>query len=256
MNDCDDISLGGDQTDTEPIKTSTAATNRKGKGKSKGTKEQGTTQKGKKTSRATESTRLKKGTQTSAEVASTIAGPAQALATAGTTCTTSQTDASASSSRLPPSTFTPPPAPTTIDQLPSSIAALDSLLPSFRVTQVVDTVEEHMEDALAALALAPQPDMVRYLQLSLDILKAQRSAITQDDSDEALIQLMVRKKALQWYLSQYTLLRPVAQSARRAADIPTLTVSPEVPVQDAQFYGGMEMDVDDLSAPFRELVVS
>jgi hypothetical protein len=105
-----------------------------------------------------------------------------------------------------------PPKPTSLGELPSTIAELEHLLPKIQVHLAVDSVEEDDEDAILLLALAAVPDMPRYLEKNLELLKTHRGAITTDDGDEALAQLKQREQVLRWYLAQYRLLAPGAEA--------------------------------------------
>ena len=117
-----------------------------------------------------------------------------------------QADAGSMSSNTPAhqiTAYTSPSAIESINDLPSSIWALEELLPQFQAPLSVDTVEEDEENALARLALADVPDIPLYLDKSASILKTHREAITADDNSEALSQLEKREKAVSWYLMQY-----------------------------------------------------
>ena len=234
MKDCDDICLDEEESDTElaetgDIKSFNSMASAKGKkGKSKVANEPVSEKTIKKPARAKGSTRPKKGRPTSE--------PAH---------TPSTTDTGAQSS-LRKSAFIAPHPPTTIDELPTTIADLEILLPSLCVPQAVDAVEAEMEDEIATLSLAERPDMLKYLQLHLAILKTHMTAVTIDDDSDVRTQLAIRKKALQWYIRHYQRLLVPAQSPQRNAHIPDLTLSAAQPVIDAR----MDVDIDNAIASF------
>jgi hypothetical protein len=64
-----------------------------------------------------------------------------------------------------------PPKLTNIVELPSTIAALENLLPKLQVNFAVDSIEEDDEEVILLLALAAVPDMPRYLEKNLELLK-------------------------------------------------------------------------------------
>lgn len=243
MKNCDDISLEEEASDKEPEPmdaSSTAVGSRKATSKRKSAKEPATVQ-----TRKKPVPKPKKGTKTSAKETPAVAGPSQPLVVTG---------ASAPSSSPSQCTFTPPCIPSSIDELPTTIACLEKVLPSLNRSLVVDTVEEDVEEELAALALASTPDMVKYLQLSLNVLKTKSDAITKDDDSVVMGELSARREALQWYLDQYNkLLQPSAPSAPRDRDVPALTVSQAQPMFDSEAYAGMDVDIDNAFAQFGEL---
>ena len=127
-----------------------------------------------------------------------------------------------------------------------TITDLEILLLSLCMPQAVDAVEVEMEDEIATLSLTKRPDMLKYLQLHLAIMKTHMTAITIDDDSDMWTQLVIHKKVLQWYIQHYQCLLMPAQSPQHNAHIPDLTLSAAQPIIDAR----MDVDIDNVIASF------
>ena len=234
MKDCDNICLDEEDSNTKlaetgDIKSSNSMASAKGKkGKSKVVNEPVSEKTIKKPVHAKGSTRPKKGRPTSE--------PAH---------TPSTTDMGTQSS-LWKSAFIAPHPPITIDELPTTITNLEILLLSLCVPQAVDVVEAEMEDEIATLSLTKRPDMLKYLQLHLAIMKTHMTTITIDDDSDMWTQLVIHKKVLQWYIQHYQRLLVPTQSPQHNAHILDLTLSAAQPIIDAR----MDVDIDNVIASF------
>ena len=238
--DCD---LGED-SDTETKgsdvdKPAKRSASRKGKGNA--AKETASKEKRNTKTRATPSTKLRKGKGGSQNNAPTLQISASGAP--------SQAAASAPSPIVPQTIFIRPPMPTSLNQLPCSIADLDRVLPSFNAVLAVDTVEEDEENEIAKLALAQPQDMVKYVEVSLDILNKHRSAITKDDAGAVVAHIEARKEALEWYLANYIRLRPVVQSAPRDPVVPLPAVTLSADQFDPQLIDAMDLDYEAVVPP-------
>jgi hypothetical protein len=147
-------------------------------------------------------------TQPTDEVAGTPAGPP----TPPTSTLTSSAVAPPPTSPQNTTRTWPPAVVTSIDDLPSTIRALEDALPQLRAPSI-DTVESDVEDDIAKMALADRPDMVRYLEKSLEVLKMHRNASAMDAGVLGSVELESRERALQWYLTHYKLFDSAARTS-------------------------------------------
>ena len=243
MGDSDDITIGDEKNVTRPTQAdapeSSGASRRKGKAKPTQKKVPAKRQSSKaNTSAQDAATPI---IQTTSEPdPTTPAAPANVTPiTATQVQPTAQADISGVSSSSPSlqnTTYKLPRSIASINELPSSIKALEDVLPIYCAPLSVDTVEEDAENELATLALAEVPDFPLYLEKMAAMLKTQRAAITTDDNPDTLSQLEKREQAVLWFLTQY-----------RNHSVAPATIRNEVPKSTDDTSGpcfDMEMDTE------------
>ena len=125
-----------------------------------------------------------------------------------------------------------PPSPRTLQDLPTTIPELEALLPKFNAPPI-NTVEDELEDEIAALSLSSTPDFVKYLACHVKIIQTHRASINQRDHPQLWLQLELHEESLNKYSKYYTTLGQPSTAYRMNAD------------QGANQPMEMDLDIDD-----------
>lgn len=128
-----------------------------------------------------------------------------------------------------------PQSPKTIQDLPLTLYELGAALPGY-TEPPIDAEDGDLEAEIALMCLSDQPDFIKFLTSSMQVLDTHRNSISQQEHPDIWAQMETRDKFIRWYLQHYQVLGAVAPMATYAA-------APEADAFHWQQFDGMDVDL-------------